>query len=46
MSDTSKKLDITQRIAEAIARTTDPEMPTSQELDPDTDTVLGEMPLH
>ncbi len=39
-------LDIAQRIAEAIARTTEPTMSSTAKLNPETDTVLGTVPVH
>jgi len=46
MTDNNQKLDIAQRIAEAMQRTTEPKLTTNGEINPEQDTVVGEVPEH
>jgi hypothetical protein len=46
MTDNTKELDIAQRIAEALARTSEPTMSADGDFKPDEDIVIGEVPEH
>jgi len=46
MTDNNQKLDIAQRIAEALTRTSEPTMSACGDFKPDEDTVIGEVPEH
>jgi len=46
MTDNDQKLDIAQRIAEALSRTSEPKMTSVGDFQPNEDTVLGEVPEH